>query len=214
MKDYTDKEIEEQIARLPVDLQTAIGSVAVKNELQKIAAESHLHVDNLGALADLVDTTLAGLLSTREFLSTLTEILPNQKREVILSIAEAVNKQVFFPVHESLHKIDLAHIEKIGEGRSSNEQIDILENPTTLKLSPPSAPPIFSIPPSLTIPVVPPASVNPSDKPIHEAKLSGIIQSPPSVRDISYQNRDQRLKMIPDDVKAKINSDPYKEPIE
>ena len=166
---------------LPQDLQTAIGSVAVKEELTTIGATLKLHVDDLGAISDLIDMTLAGFISSREFLSTLTEILPDKKREDVLAIAEAVNKQIFTRVHDSLHKIE--------RGTPTGEQVEAVAVPENIgKLA--------------------------TNQGLPETKLTEPTTTPASVRDISYVNRDPKLKMIPADIKQRINSDPYKEPIE
>ena len=62
----------------------------------------------------------------------------------------------------------------------------------------------------VTVPAVPEAK--PSE--VKAVDLAGIVERPSTTTDISHENLDPRVKMIPSDVKARINSDPYREPIE
>jgi hypothetical protein len=50
--------------------------------------------------------------------------------------------------------------------------------------------------------------------PIQNVKMTEPTATPGITKDVSYINTDPKLKMIPADVKSRINSDPYKEPIE
>jgi len=185
MKEYTHEEIEQIKHNLPSDLKQALQSVDLMTELFKIMQEQKLHVDEAGDVADIVEATLAGILPAREFLSALTEVLEGETREHVLTVAEAINKRVFAKVHESLHKIDL---ESVGREKAGGENVLVPEN---LPVSQPRP----------TINITP------------EAKMTTPTSTPSSERDISYINRDPRVKMIPTDIKQRINSDPYKEPI-
>jgi len=180
MKDITREEVEERRKHLPDDLKTALASVDLMHELQKIVMEQKLHFDEAGDVGDLVELTLSGVVPTRKFLDSLSLILPGKKRDEVLRLAEAINNRIFSKVRESLRAIDRENIEREGA----------VETPVDRKVSPTNV-----------------ASV-------HEEKLSSATRAATTTRDISYENRDPRVKMIPIDVKQRINSDPYKEPIE
>ncbi|HEY4483525.1 MAG TPA: hypothetical protein VI953_05125 [Candidatus Paceibacterota bacterium] len=48
---------------------------------------------------------------------------------------------------------------------------------------------------------------------IHEQKMVAPVNVQPTTTDISHVVMDPRVKLVPEDVKQRINSDPYKEPI-
>ena len=170
------EEILRRTKGLPLDLNQTVQSERVIEELKTITKNHNLHVDQIGAVADLLELTLAGVVLTREFVSMLGEALPDLPQEKVLAIAEEINRKIFSPVRSSLQKVEETALQS-----EQNSQTPISPKMTeqtieTIKTS------------------VPTVSVNTS-------------------KDISYENRDTRLKMIPNDVKTRINNDPYKEPI-
>lgn len=188
MREYTDQEIEDQIARLPQDLQDAIASVGVQEELRKIVESSSIHIDEAGAVYGLVDSTLAGLSRVKEFLPALGEILSSYPKDKVLTLAEQINKNIFAKVHDSLHAINNENKEEGQEGIEVAAQA----MPVSVNVAPPVATPAPTV----------------------EEKLKVPTTMPSTEKDVSYQNTDPKLKMIPSDIKARINSDPYKEPID
>jgi hypothetical protein len=199
----TKEEIVRRTANLPADLKTASQSDQTVLELQAIAKNHNLHVDQIGTVADLVELTLSGVVLTREFVAMMTESLPGLKREQIMALAEEINRRVFAPYRVSLHNLETrAQEQGAGESIAVPEHIKApVPPPAVILTAAPTAAPVTIPAPSISTP-------------IEVAKVTAPVTSISQERDISHENRDSRLKMIPDDAKARISSDPYKESIE
>ncbi|OHB17830.1 MAG: hypothetical protein A2749_01125 [Parcubacteria group bacterium RIFCSPHIGHO2_01_FULL_45_26] len=186
------EEIAKRTKNLPLDLQQAKQSVEVARELQKIAQSQSLHVDQIGTVADIVELVLAGAVLAKEFVVLMSESLPELPRDKILALAEEINRKIFAPVQNSLRKIEQASLQP--------EPKELVSVPELAK--PPQTPP--QGPPKAPIPMM-------SEQKIEEVKSSTQIITEGQSRDISYQNLDTRLKMIPEDAKTRTNNDPYRE---
>ena len=204
MKTYTPQDIALIKASLPEDLKQALASVDMMQELRMIVAEQHLHIDEAGAVADVVELTLSGILRVREFIQTLRGLLPEAGNDKVIAIAEAINKRIFAKVRTSLQKIDQDENLSLQEGVEVPElpALPIVPTPPTVKVIPPSPSEVTA----MEIPAPPPA-------PIHEQKMAAPVNVQPATTDISHVNMDPRVKLVPNDVRQRINSDPYKEPI-
>ncbi len=195
IKKYTPEEIAKIRTTLPTDLQQALGSVDLMNELAAIVKEKRLHVDQAGTLADIVELTLAGLLRTREFIRTLAEMLPELKQDEILGVAEQVSKRIFSQVQASLKQIDQAESERLTVAETLS--VPNINGGTERLAQAPER--VESVP----LPQVP----------IHELKSAAAISIRAATTDVSHINTDPTLHLVPNDFKTRINSDPYKEPI-
>jgi hypothetical protein len=209
MINLNKEEIIRRTKNVPLDLKRAIASDQVINELRGIAKEQNLHVDQLGTLADLVELTLSGVILTREFVSLMRDSLSDLPKEKVLALAEEVNKRIFAPFRESLRKLEANALEQ-----GARESVAVGENitPVAETTTPPAQKP--SSPPPKTIEV--PTSITPNlgGQSIEATKLDGVTLSSVQTSDVSHQNLDPRLKMIPEDAKARISKDPYKEPLD
>ena len=219
MQKYTPEEIARIKAGLPEDLKQALASVDMMQELRMIVAEQHLHIDEAGAIADAVELTLSGILRVREFIQTLRELLPEAGNDKVIAIAEAINKRIFAKVRASLQKIDQTKSENPEEGILVNDAPPALpEAPQDKHVPTTAVEPLYvpgptpAIAQKLVVPPVP-AVKPPETKPIHEQKMSGLVNVAPVTTDISHMVMDERVKLVPDDIKLRINSDPYKEQI-
>jgi hypothetical protein len=206
MKEYTPEEIAKIKATLPADLQAALGSVDLMNELSIIVKEQRLHVDQAGTLADIVELTLSGLLRTREFISTLKEALPELSTNTVLGVAEQVSKRIFSKVQTSLKQIDQAEATRVGDSiemKDADMGVPTVLAPAATVISPASTTSPEPKPTASPLPAVP----------IHELKATAAVSTQASTRDVSYVNTNPALKLVPDDLKSRINNDPYKEAI-
>ena len=195
MLKLSKEEILKRIKDLPLDLKSAAQSDQTVLELQTIAKNHNLHVDQLGTLADLVELTLGGVVLTREFVTLMREMLPEIDQGKVMAIAEEVNRRVFAPYQESLRKLEAKAIE---QGQRESISVGEHEQKTEAPIVQP-------------VPVIAPQM---HEQNIEVAKMSALTMSTQQEKDISHENRDPRLKMIPDDVKTRISSDPYKEALE
>ncbi len=180
---------------LPNELRTALDSVDTEKEIEAIGIQCKLHVDEVGLYAEMVVMVMLGALPAKDFLANLKEALPRLDQESFLKLAEETNKRIFFKVREALQKFDKGSV-------VATETVKVEDN-SKLKVQNVNLA-------QVTVPAVPEAK--PSE--VKAVDLAGIVERPSTTTDISHENLDPRVKMIPSDVKARINSDPYREPIE
>lgn len=214
-------EIAKRTKDLPGDLKVAAQSDKTVTELQAIAKNHNLHVDQIGTVADLVELTLSGVVLTREFVAMMTESLNGLKREQIMALAEEINRRIFAPYRDSLHKVEeRALAQGAGESIPVPENVKAPEIKPVVSVTAPISAPISVPTPPNTAKVIPTAVVEAPKPPqlqnteIEVAKISAPVMSIGQEKDVSHENLDARLKMIPEDAKKRISSDPYKEPIE
>lgn len=205
MTTFTRDEVLKKIKSLPVDLKTAIESRELVMKLRDITKNQSLHVDDAGIVADLVELTLSGVILTKEFVALMGEALPNMPREKLLALAEEINRRIFAPFRESLKKVEADALE-----RGTSESILIGEHAEPLNQARVQEP----------VPTAPVAQIKPvllsqaRAETIETLKTSVPTVTTHDTKDLSHENRDSRLKMIPEDAKVRISSDPYKEPLE
>ncbi|HEY4515449.1 MAG TPA: hypothetical protein VJJ22_04850 [Candidatus Paceibacterota bacterium] len=207
------EEVKKLWVALPEDIQGLLESADLSKDLQTIMQNKGMHADEMGEVDTLVSMVLLGAIQTREFLPRLTEIIPKQPRDKVLAVAEEINRRIFVKMQNSLREIEDTKKE-VGP----NTEMEMLTVPEIMQNvihTPPPAPraSVVTTPP-IEIPNVAPMPTPEPTMQIHEAKMTIPTESPSSTKDVSYINTDPKLKMIPADVKARINSDPYKEPIE
>ena len=195
MKRLTQEEANERLRSLPNELRTALDSVDTEKEIEAIGIQCKLHVDEVGLYAEMVVMVMLGALPAKDFLANLKEALPRLDQESFLKLAEETNKRIFFKVREALQKFDKGSV-------VATETVKVEDN-SKLKVQNVNLA-------QVTVPAVPEAK--PSE--VKAVDLAGIVERPSTTTDISHENLDPRVKMIPSDVKARINSDPYREPIE
>ena len=218
---------------IPENLKDLINSADLEDKITEIVEKNKLHVDVAGDMYDSVRLVLAGKLLTKNFIGDL-EKNAGLTHEQAITVAEDVNKQIFMPVR--------AELQRVTEQKRDNPEEavivqELLEKPSQITTHPivptPSVeesavqPPYKVMPPKLIIAtklVVPLPVPTPSVKEtptlgvaqvpaIHEQKAVAPVSVPPAVTDFSHINMDPRVKLVPDDVKQRINSDPYKESI-
>ena len=192
MRTYTQEEIKAMRANLPQDLKDALSSLELMEELRRIVTEKHLHVDEAGDVAETVELTLSGLVKASEFVSRLRELLPSKSEVEVSALAEEINRRIFIKIHDSLKSVDYV---------ASGVRESVVVNDTLGTKIP------------TLIPVAPTTLAPQSISSILEAKSLVPTETNHATSENTHENSDQRLKLVPDDLRQKINSDPYKESI-
>ncbi len=117
-----NKILEEQFAKLPENIQTAIVSAEYRTKLQEITQRQKLLIDQAGKLE--METTLVMI-----GLEPLADFVANIQRELELPILRAkeiatdVSENIFKPIRESLRAINEA-VENEDEVREMSETIE------------------------------------------------------------------------------------------
>ena len=102
--DETEQLIFEQFKKLPQDVQDAITSNRVREQIKAIGEKHQLHIDQIGSLETETTFIMIGLEPAKDYIRNIA-------RELRLDCATAqkiavdVNEQIFRPVRESLKKI-------------------------------------------------------------------------------------------------------------
>ncbi len=102
--DYDNNILDEKMRSLPEDLQSAMNSVDLINNIKEIANSYSLNIDQTGQLEDVISSTILGLTKSENFVSELVK-KAEIKSEIAMQIAKDVNKRIFDSVRDSLRKI-------------------------------------------------------------------------------------------------------------
>ncbi len=107
MKQFTEKEIEEALKKTPKLVQDEIVSgedMAVL--IGQIGKKYKLHIEQVGALAELLRNMLVGLIKSEEFIKDLVSVgVSDGDAKAVLSEAD---RQIFAPLRENIKKEGLA----------------------------------------------------------------------------------------------------------
>lgn len=126
----TEKIIKEQFAKLPADIQKAIGSINLRETLQEVVVKNHLHIDQGNTLQTNTLLVLLGLEPLVDYVQSLEKDL-GISSEQANAVAADVNRLIFSSIRDSLHKIsqEIKEQEEIalevtspGEGVANNSQ--------------------------------------------------------------------------------------------
>lgn len=101
MKTYEYEELEEKFKKLPRDVQLALTSVEVADDIQKISDKNGLLLDQTGVLFDLFSYVLLGLLPANEFVRTFAQEARVDEKTAT-AVAKEINDQVFSKVRSSI----------------------------------------------------------------------------------------------------------------
>jgi hypothetical protein len=178
---------------IPKNIQEAIiYSVDLEKTVQEIASRHQLQLDQAGDLFDSIVSVFTGDLRATDFVGDI-EYMLGINHDQAAKLAEEVNRLIFVPVKESIQGVE-------EPMEQAEEIIDVISNPENMGLK--------------TRTVTPdPERIDhqmPQEKPVHQKKLEGAQTLP--AQETETVN-DQRLKIIPQEVKERINNDPYKESI-
>ena len=102
--EYTTQQLEEKYRSLPEDLKKAMTEVNTAETIHNIGQKHHLHIDQIGDLADEIGLTMLGLTKPDEFVNNIKNRLQIDETTAE-QIAREVNEQIFLPIRESLMKL-------------------------------------------------------------------------------------------------------------
>ena len=71
--DYDNNILDEKMRSLPEDLQSAMNSVDLINNIKEIANSYSLNIDQTGQLEDVISSTILGLTKSENFVSELVK---------------------------------------------------------------------------------------------------------------------------------------------
>ncbi len=106
MTEEYKKMMAEQFGKLPPELQQAIRSPKLGEDVRKIGESNHLHLDQIGLLEDEVLYLLMGFTEPAEFVATMAKEL-NLQQPQAEQIASAVGSQIIEPIRNSMKASDL-----------------------------------------------------------------------------------------------------------
>jgi hypothetical protein len=103
MDNESKKLLQEQYAKLPKQLQDAIQSAHVHEQIAAIASANKLHIDQIGEFENEVMMLMMGFTDPIEFVAELQKTL-NLSADAALKIATETNTQILLPIRESMEK--------------------------------------------------------------------------------------------------------------
>lgn len=174
-KTFPTSLLRERFAKLPLELREAIASVDTANIILATGQAHHVSIDKIGKLAEEVGWIMGGLVSTKEFIPDLVEVL-EVSREEATAIALEVNQKIFAPIRDHLKRM---HGEKWSE--------DITVGAETLATKAPAIPPVAPRMPSPA-----PAVATPSQMP--KPAVAEIKPAAPAVRPVMPEPRPATLE--------------------
>lgn len=96
--------LEEKFKTLPPDVQQAITSIDIAQQLTDIGKAHHLHIDQLDELFDEAGLVMLGLTKPRNFVANLRKRVEISEEDA-RAIVKSVDAGIFSPIRESLKKI-------------------------------------------------------------------------------------------------------------
>lgn len=103
-KGYTKEQLQQLYSTLPLDLKRVIFSKETAKIVYTISTKNGLRKEQIVKLAHLIGDVLLGLLSPREFQSSLERNL-GITEEKAKNLFQQINRFIFYPVRESLSKL-------------------------------------------------------------------------------------------------------------
>jgi hypothetical protein len=204
-----ERQIQQRLAELPADVQTAIRSSDQGPKLQTIGKKYNLHVDQIGKLEDETLLVMLGFADPGEFSEHLIKELSVAPQEAV-AIATDVSNEIFMPIRASMQ----AWAEDRAERESANVITDTLgkEAPVPTKL-PPTAP---APGPIAAVKAAPIPSLGAAEAMLSEKKITPPAQTAPEAP-ASASSATPAASPAPKADPAQpqnYKADPYREPIE
>ncbi len=181
----TEQIIQERLKVLPQDIKQAITKTNLANKFANIAEKHGLHIDQNGNLQTETLLVMLGLEPTSDFVENLRQSLDISLNEA-RSIADDVNKEIFYSIRTSLEKIQLEE-----------------EEAEVVKENPIPTPPAPALDPKLVAtPIYIPKTVPPTIQPTTVEQAGRFTIENPPVGTTQYNdkkiNKDAVMKKIED----------------
>jgi len=100
-KEYTQEQLRKLYEKLPEELKEVIFSAETADNIWNTCEKNGIEIGKVSEVAELVGNVLLGLLPPEEFQTTLEREL-KLKKDVAKTVAQEINRFIFFPVKESL----------------------------------------------------------------------------------------------------------------
>jgi len=103
--EYTKEQLFQKYLAIPDDVKDAMDSIELIDTLDDITSKYKLHIDQRGKLANEVGLFLLGATRSTDFLSHI-QTCTGLPVETAGEIVKELNTKIFFPIRESLEKIN------------------------------------------------------------------------------------------------------------
>lgn len=97
------KQIEQRINELPLDIQEAVLSSEFGDKILAISTSAKLHIDQVQSLNDIAMLAMLGFMPLNDMQQEIARQLGLQP-EIAQKIASEINGQIFLPIRESMKK--------------------------------------------------------------------------------------------------------------
>jgi len=101
---FTTKQIQDQFASLPADMQSVISSANTAELIQSIGAKHEMRIDAIGVLIEYSGLMMLGLIDSDTFINTIAKEA-GVSREKAANIVLDIDTQVFSQVRNSLRNV-------------------------------------------------------------------------------------------------------------
>ncbi len=136
-----DKYLDEKFKSLPLDIQEALTSTEVAEQVKKIGQKYFLKIDQESILFDRISDILLGITSSKRFVEIFSRDA-HVDQKTAFSIAEDVNKEIFDKIRASMQVIekgiqdssptkrnaDLSILEKVGGISVEKNEVELDES--------------------------------------------------------------------------------------
>ena len=228
--------LQEQIKKLPPEVQDAIASPDLKKKIGEIGNKNKLHIDQVGLLEDEVLLVMIGIEDPADFPDNIVQHV-KLETSVAGKVAEDVAQQIFLPIREAMKKFmgedstppASKNPSAMNMGKSVVMPSSVASAPkptvTTPQASVPAPASAASMPPkpaaasapAIAKPVMPskPPEMHPADVMLTEKTVQVAPAAPNPAVPTAPANTSQQQAPKPEAPKpAAYKADPYREPPE
>ncbi|HTK32975.1 MAG TPA: hypothetical protein VL335_00300 [Candidatus Paceibacterota bacterium] len=121
MLQFNAEQIQEKFEQLPKEVQDAVSSPEVHDNLVSIAKKYGLHIDQEGVLVDQVGQVMLGLSPSKDFVKNFMNA-GGVTSAVATSVAQDINAEIFSKIKNSMQLIEKQILEKNRTAISDVEQ--------------------------------------------------------------------------------------------
>lgn len=189
--EYSQEILEERMLALPEELQIAMVSNDVANNVQTVAKKYSLDIEQSGILADVTSYVMLGLIPSKNFMVELSKRAQIDNAKAT-EIAKDINSQVFDGIRQSIEKM------QDDQDISKDNVLKGIENPSTQTKTP------INVLNQTLEPLAPSALVD------------HLLNAPTTVVNETVEKIETQTKPVTPRPPVRLPStpDPYREPIE
>lgn len=131
---FTRDQKAEAFDKLPKELKKIVMGDVLTEALQKIGLENKLPIDKVGALGELVITTILDLNQREDFEKNAQMDLGVDRDRAAL-VTESVNKNIFLKIRELLRQEEEREVSEMTEDRVTQPETEITEKKNRIETS-------------------------------------------------------------------------------